>query len=60
MAVEWSALYTSQVWAWGGLSHAHLFMSPDAKRVFDVTNTVAMRRSVGRSEGGRREWGARR
>jgi O-methyltransferase involved in polyketide biosynthesis len=35
-----TALYTSQVWAWGGLSHAHLFMSPDAKRVFDVTNTA--------------------
>ncbi|MGH3767603.1 MAG: class I SAM-dependent methyltransferase [Pseudonocardiaceae bacterium] len=33
-----TALYTSQVWAWGGLSHAHLFASPDAKRVFNVTN----------------------
>jgi len=35
-----TALYTSQVWAWGGLSHAHLFASPDAKRVFDSTNAA--------------------
>lgn len=35
-----TALYTSQVWAWGGLSHAHLFASPDAKRVFDATNAA--------------------
>lgn len=35
-----TALYTSQVWVWGGLSHAHLFASPDAKRVFDVTNAA--------------------
>lgn len=35
-----TALYTSQVWAWGGLSHAHLFASSDAKRVFDTTNTA--------------------
>jgi O-methyltransferase involved in polyketide biosynthesis len=35
-----TALYTSQVWAWGGLSHAHLFASPDAKRVFDMTNAT--------------------
>ncbi len=35
-----TALYTSQVWVWGGLSHAHLFASPDAKRVFDATNAV--------------------
>ena len=35
-----TALYTSQVWAWGGLSHAHLFASPDAKRVFDTTNAA--------------------
>jgi O-methyltransferase involved in polyketide biosynthesis len=35
-----TALYTSQVWAWGGLSYAHLFASPDAKRVFDVTNAA--------------------
>ncbi|MGH3901882.1 MAG: class I SAM-dependent methyltransferase [Pseudonocardiaceae bacterium] len=35
-----TALYTSQVWAWGGLSHAHLFASSDAKRVFDVTNAM--------------------
>ncbi|MGH3717369.1 MAG: class I SAM-dependent methyltransferase [Pseudonocardiaceae bacterium] len=35
-----TALYTSQVWAWGGLSHAHLFASADAKRVFDATNAA--------------------
>jgi O-methyltransferase involved in polyketide biosynthesis len=35
-----TALYTSQVWAWGGLSHAHLFASSDAKRVFDATNAA--------------------
>jgi O-methyltransferase involved in polyketide biosynthesis len=35
-----TALYTSQVWAWGGLSHAHLFASADAKRVFDTTNAA--------------------
>ena len=35
-----TALYTSQVWAWGGLSHAHLFASSDGKRVFDATNTA--------------------
>lgn len=35
-----TALYTSQVWAWGGLSHAHLFANPDAKRVFDTTNAA--------------------
>lgn len=35
-----TALYTSQVWAWGGLSHAHLLASPDAKRVFDATNAA--------------------
>jgi O-methyltransferase involved in polyketide biosynthesis len=35
-----TALYTSQAWAWGGLSHAHLFASSDAKRVFDATNAV--------------------
>ena len=35
-----TALYTSQVWAWGGFSHAHLFASPDAKRVFDATNAA--------------------
>lgn len=33
-----TALYTSQVWAWGGLSHSHLFASSDAKSVFDATN----------------------
>jgi O-methyltransferase involved in polyketide biosynthesis len=35
-----TALYTSQVWAWGELSCAHLFASPDAKRVFTVTNVA--------------------
>ncbi len=35
-----TALYTSQVWTWGGLSHAHLFASSDAKRVFDTTNAA--------------------
>ena len=35
-----TALYTSQVWAWGRLSHAHLFASADAKRVFDTTNAA--------------------
>lgn len=35
-----TALYTSQVWVWGGLSHAHLFANPDAKRAFDATNAV--------------------
>jgi O-methyltransferase involved in polyketide biosynthesis len=35
-----TALYTSQVWAWGGLSHAELYATPEAKRVFDVTNAA--------------------
>jgi O-methyltransferase involved in polyketide biosynthesis len=35
-----TALYTSQVWVWSGLSHAHLFASADAKRVFDTTNAA--------------------
>lgn len=35
-----TALYTSQAWAWGELSHAHLFATSDAKRVFDATNAV--------------------
>ena len=35
-----TALYTSQVWAWGGLSCAELFATDDAKRVFDVTNAA--------------------
>jgi O-methyltransferase involved in polyketide biosynthesis len=35
-----TALYTSAAWAWGGLSHAHLFASSDAKRVFDTTNAA--------------------
>src|SRR5215472_2264861 len=35
-----TALYTSQAWSWGGLSHAHLFANADAKRVFDATNAA--------------------
>jgi O-methyltransferase involved in polyketide biosynthesis len=35
-----TALYTSQVWSWGHLSHAELLATPDAKRVFDVTNAA--------------------
>lgn len=35
-----TALYTSQVCAWGGLSDAHLFANSDAKRVFDATNAA--------------------
>jgi O-methyltransferase involved in polyketide biosynthesis len=35
-----TALYTSQVWAWGGLTHAELFATRDGKRVFDVTNAA--------------------
>ena len=35
-----TALYTSQVWTWGGLSCAHLFMTREAKRVFDATNAA--------------------
>ncbi|MEO6776432.1 MAG: class I SAM-dependent methyltransferase [Kofleriaceae bacterium] len=35
-----TALYTSQVWVWGGLRRAELFATAEAKRVFDVTNAV--------------------
>jgi O-methyltransferase involved in polyketide biosynthesis len=35
-----TALYTSQVWAWGKLPCAELFASVDGKRVFDVTNAA--------------------
>jgi O-methyltransferase involved in polyketide biosynthesis len=35
-----TALYTSQTWVWGGLSHAHLFATTDGKRVFDATNAA--------------------
>jgi O-methyltransferase involved in polyketide biosynthesis len=35
-----TALYTSQVWTWGGLPYAHLFAHSDAKRVFDATNAT--------------------
>ncbi len=44
------ALYTSQAWAWGGLSYAHLFASAEAKRVFDTTNlALAATRMVNRT-----------
>jgi O-methyltransferase involved in polyketide biosynthesis len=35
-----TALYTSQVWAWGKLSHAELLATDEGKRVFDVTNAA--------------------
>src|SRR5438445_7842065 len=35
-----TALYTSAVWTWAGLPCSHLFATPDAKRVFDVTNAA--------------------
>ena len=35
-----TALYTSQVWAWGKLPCADLLASTEAKRVFDVTNAA--------------------
>jgi O-methyltransferase involved in polyketide biosynthesis len=35
-----TALYTSQVWAWGRLSCAHLFETAEGKRVFDATNAA--------------------
>jgi O-methyltransferase involved in polyketide biosynthesis len=35
-----TALYTSQVWRWGGLPCAHLFATPEAERVFAVTNAA--------------------
>ena len=35
-----TALYTAQVWAWGGFPCADLFASKDGKRVFDVTNAA--------------------
>ena len=35
-----TALYTSQVWAWGHLSHAELLATVDGKRVFDATNAA--------------------
>ena len=35
-----TALYTSQLWAWGGLPCAELLTSVDGKRVFDVTNAA--------------------
>ncbi len=41
-----TALYTSQVWAWGGLAGAELFATVDGKRVFDVTNAALGAASV--------------
>ncbi len=41
-----TALYTSQVWAWAGLPHAHLFADSDAKRIFDTTNAALAAASV--------------
>lgn len=43
-----TALYTAQVWAWGGFGCADLFTSKDGKRVFDVTNAAlgVMRRGT--------------
>lgn len=41
-------VYTSQVWAWGALSHAHLFANSDAKRVFDATNAALAARMFNR------------
>jgi O-methyltransferase involved in polyketide biosynthesis len=35
-----TALYTAATWAWGGLSYAHLFASPESKAVFDATNAA--------------------
>lgn len=35
-----TALYTSAVWSWGGLSGAELLASDDAARVFGVTNAA--------------------
>ncbi len=35
-----TALYTSQVWAWGGLAGAELLATDDARRVFAVTNAA--------------------
>ena len=44
-----TALYTSAAWSWGGLSHAHLYATPDAKRVFDATNAALALASLGKS-----------
>lgn len=45
-----TALYTSHTWLWGGLSHAHLFATPEAKRVFDATNAAIALASVFRRD----------
>lgn len=35
-----TALYTAEVWRWGGLPYAHLFATPEGRRVFDATNAA--------------------
>lgn len=45
-----TALYTSAVWAWGRLPCAELFATPEAKRVFDVTNAALAVAAVLRGE----------
>jgi O-methyltransferase involved in polyketide biosynthesis len=35
-----TALYTSEVWRWGGLPYAHLFATPEGRRVFSATNAA--------------------
>ncbi len=44
-----TALYTSGVWTWGGLSYAHLYATSDSKRVFDATNAALALASLGKS-----------
>lgn len=44
-----TALYTSQVWAWGKLPCADLFATAEGKRVFDATNAaLAVSKALGR------------
>jgi hypothetical protein len=45
-----TALYTSQVWAWGGLPCADLLATVDGKRVFDVTNAALSLARLARPE----------
>jgi O-methyltransferase involved in polyketide biosynthesis len=35
-----TALYTSHTWVWGGFANADLLATPEAKRVFDLTNAA--------------------
>ena len=45
-----TALYTSQVWAWGKLPCADLFATIEGKRVFDATNAaLAVRNAIKRA-----------